>query len=388
MKIKNRSLYLGVVYLLAIALCVFSCEKFTGRERSISVSEEYAFKKAKEFCEGFNIRCDGINKSEVRKGLGHPGGPLFWMFQREYSRLHLLDDYFRGIKLYFNQDSHNDAQSDYILFIVPEKSKEVDIYENEALYEFYRKKYWSVKLGKAIWPEFLTEEKAKSIFHSISNKLKIPSDMALEKIEINEDINEQKNGLWSAVWLRKRNGYKYEGDAISISIMGATGEFVAYVKTYRGVPTSTEMRISREQAVEIGWKRFKKYRTWKMKGLGDKAKDLYEISAEPLIIQSGPFGQAFKPIEIEGSKLAWIVKFKFTGGFENPRNNIPHFRLTEEESKAFHAYHEAMEKKWREFGTPERDFEIRIDAATGRVLYASPVWPWYMRWFREWTIKQ
>jgi hypothetical protein len=33
----------------------------------------------------------------------------------------------------------------------------------------------------------------------------------------------------------------------------------------------------------MGWEKFKKYRTWKMRRLDEKGKDLYELKAEPLI---------------------------------------------------------------------------------------------------------
>lgn len=390
MKIKTRSLSSVSFCLLLIMLFTLSCEKLSSRGKNISISEEYATKKAKEFCERFNIRCNGIKKSEVQKGLDHPGGVLFWMFQGEYSRLHLLDEYFQGIKLYFDQQSSRDnAAADCIFFIITEKSKEVEIYENAALYEFYRKKYWSGKFGRAVWPEYITEEKAKKVFDSIGNKLKIPLDMVFEKIMKNKKgIDNQEIGLWSAIWLRKKNGYKYEGDAISMSIMGATGEFVAYSKTYRGVPTSTEMNISKEEAIEIGWRKLQKYFTWKMQRIGEKARVLYAVDAEPLIIQTGPFGPGFKLIKIEGSKLAWVIRYTFTGGFQDPRRSIRKYASDAEKTEVYNAYFIPRDKKWREFGAPDEYFEVRIDAATGKILYRSPMRPWYIRWFGELTIKR
>jgi hypothetical protein len=62
--------------------------------------------------------------------------------------------------------------------------------------------------------------------------------------------------------------------------------------------------------------------------------------------------------------------------------------LTQDERRTIDTFDRAMDKKWRELGAPERKFEIRIDASSGKVQYASPVRPWYIRWFGELTIKR
>ncbi|MEW6418768.1 MAG: hypothetical protein AB1480_11720 [Nitrospirota bacterium] len=334
--------------LLAMIFFAVSCKVATEQEKITPVSQEYAFNKVEEFCKQFKIDC----KSKKLDGV-FPAN-YFYMFG-----LHVRwdEDYFRGAHVLCEQtkDSPNDK---YVHFLVRDKSKEIELYANVALYEMYMsKRAWYKKTRQSRMLEFMPEDKAKQIFNSLAKKLQIPSDMVFEKINKNDPIY---GSVWSAVWLRKRNDYRYEGDAISISIMGATGEFVAYTKTYRGVPCSTEMKISKEQAIEIGWKKLQKYFTWKMKKIGEKARALYEVNAEPLIIQTGAFGRSSKPVKIKGSKLAWVIRYTFTGGFE----------------------------KWKELGLPDEYFEVRIDATTGRILYTSPMRPWFIRWFGELSVKK
>jgi hypothetical protein len=388
-----RTMFLLVIIFF---FCLTSCQKASEQKKIVAISNEYAINKAQDFCNNFNYKCNCFLLPEKFEGkisldIENRKYNSFGYADYNYKQLHLFlwgDTYFREAKAVVCEERdafEKGIKNAYVYFLIRQESKEIERYSNLPVYEIYTQKYGQSKKKVHInWPEFITAEKAKDIFYAIADKLKIPSDMVFERVEKNDEY-----GVWSAVWVRKRNGYKYEGDAVSMSIMGATGEFISYTKTYRGVPCSTDLKISKEQALAIGWEKFKKYRTWKMRSLGEKGKDLYEVKAEPLIIQTSAFGRGGKPVvNIEGSKLAWIIKYDFTGGFEEPKELLNKFSLTKDERRTVDIFYSAMDKKWRELGAPERKFDIRIDAATGKVLYASPARPWFVRWFGELTVKK
>jgi len=386
MKYSHPILYPKRIALLLSLAFVLSCSPPAEQETVLPVSREDAISKAQEFCNKFSFNCTCSLKPSKFKGLTYLGAQGGYDTLKDFEGTHVVCSEQTALR--------EGLKNTYILFLIPNQTKEIQRYDNRPIYEIYNKKYGRLekvyykqyKITKEVWhvywPEFMLEEKAKKIAYSIAEKLQIPSDMVFERIK-------KKEGVWNAFWIRKIDGYKYEGDVVIISIMGATGEFVAYTKRYREPPSSTtEMKISREQALEMGWDKFQKYLPWKMKRMGKRARDLYRVSADPLIIQTGVFRQSPEPVNIRGAKLAWVIRYNFTGGFEDPRENLQNYDWTENERKAVDNFDRAMDKKWREFGAPEKYFEVRIDAATGKILYVSPVRPWYVRWFGELTVKR
>jgi hypothetical protein len=398
---RARKFYHNTLLLLVILFFCTSCQKKIENENSIPippVSDEYALHKVQEFCTQLNLDCSCSVASKEIVGDRLPNihyreYDLIGYSRYDYSQVHLLlygDDYFQDVKKVICQDKSlikKGMKDRYALFLIRNKSKEIEEYANGPIYDFYSQKYSKSTQPKyggkpiwyVVWPEFIPEEKAKDIFLSIAAKLRIPSDMFLEKI-----IKNKKEGVGDAIWVRKRNGYRYDGDAISISIMGASGEFVAYTKTYRGTPCSTEMKISKEQAIDMGWEKLRKYLPRKVRRMGKAGIDLYEVKAEPLIIQTSAFGHGGRPIvKIKGSKLAWVIKYTFTGGFINTVHKQPYEDWTKEEKEARDDFNDKVHDKARELGLPEELFEVRIDAATGEFIYESGVRPWYLRWLDD-----
>jgi hypothetical protein len=336
------------------------------KKEILQITPTEAISKAEEFCKRFSLQCS----SPSIKDLFQIGGTT------TYLRIHNIwgstyKPFGVYVSMYEKSLASEGVRDPYIHVAIGGKSKEIEFYNNVAIYQFYHfKKYKGLE-----WPEFMPEEKAMTRFNSLANKLSLPEDMVFENLE-----KDKKRGMWTAYWLRKWDGYWYEGDAITIEIMGVTGEFVGYTKTYRGVPCPTDIKVNKEQALALAWKKLSKKVPRKIR---DKVKDIYKIKkAELLIIQTNELERSSVPVTIAGSKLSWVIKYYFTGGLiDNRPLNKAIELLTKEERKAEGTYLKALDDSWENMGQPPRDFEVRIDAATGEFLYVSRVSPWYWQWF-------
>jgi hypothetical protein len=184
------------------------------------------------------------------------------------------------------------------------RNEEVVYYDNKKIKESVRKKY---KIPILIteprnWPPFLSENKAKEIILSIANKISLPADVELSKLSLDKDY-----GYWIGYWERKHNGFPYDMDSIRIKIMAVDGEFYEYKKRYFGEPCPTEVKVTREEAIQEGWRQvtrlFKKV-DW------NKYKDAYEIGLVELkIVQPNVLFGKLTPIGSTKSRLAWVVVY-------------------------------------------------------------------------------
>lgn len=148
------------------------------------------------------------------------------------------------------------------------------------------------------WPTFLPESRAKEIIFALADKIYLPKDIELSKVQINEE-----DGTWNAAWIRKHNGYVYEENYVCISIMAVDGEFYSYVKRFQGKPCSTEVKITKEEAIQKGWKKVSNYLDYVKLG--------YEVeSAELKIVQPNAFFGFVLPMwKSKKSRLAWVINY-------------------------------------------------------------------------------
>lgn len=187
--------------------------------------------------------------------------------------------------------------------------------------------------------KFLSEQQAKNIIELLAGNLNIPRDMEFSKIEKKENNSRIS---WEASWIRKNNGYRYEEDNIKLRITGNTGQLIEYAKEYWGTPCPTETKITKEQAIAIGWKRVPKV-IWDSP-YKKKAKKFYDVgSVELLIVQPQPyiFVPCARPLFIHNkSRLAWVIYYIFKGD---------------------------------DFLLRDHPVEVRIDAITGQLIGGSSV---------------
>ena len=378
--------FLGVLFLMALFFQVFILKGIKQRketlemirkEGKVQISQAEAIDKVKEFCNRLDLHCMGEPFIENYFPLGE-----IYSDRYLYDRRHCFSGgSYKPLGVYIAMNDKKAVsegltkdpyiKKPYIFFIVG-KLKEVELYINRAIYDLYRFKKYSER------HDFMPEEKAFRIFNPLAKKLEIPKDMVFDKME-----KDKQYGTWNAYWLRKKDGYWYEGDAITISIMGTTGEFIAYTKTYRGTPIPTEVNISKEKALEIAWEKLRENSPRKVK---ERVKELYEIDgAELLIMQATIFKRRSIPVTFEGSRLAWVIKYYFTGGivYHGPPVEKPMNLFTKEERKEYEVYLGKKDEKWQETGLPRRDFEVRIDALTGEIFYLTKLEPWYLRWMAK-----
>jgi hypothetical protein len=355
------------IFLTLVVLALYSCKnspdiEIGKQEETEKISNEEAVKIANNFCNKLNLTCKG--EPSIRDhiaGLNH-------MLIRDYFSIHypeipVWDPHKKNFVLVVYNGTP--GRVDYISFEIRNKSKSVEGYQNFPIYNHYEQKYVHEGRSKSgspytyrDWPEVMSEEKAMKIFNSIAKKIGIPSDMFFERIE-----KHKRAGVWNAIWLRKKNGYQYEGDAISMSIIGATGEFIGYTKTYFGQPSATDVKINKDQALELGWKNLKKNISWRLR---KRVKEIYDANAKLLILR-----QNYNKNKYKTSKLAWVIKYEFTGGIKRDYKIKDKYEWTEEENAAYTNWLRKMRFTWREMGSPLSNYEIRIDAATGEIIYDS-----------------
>lgn len=343
-KTNNNSRW--IIILVVIGAVVISYSTYAYFTGIIDARE-----KALEFCNKFNSDCNQYETS-TSVLLLKSGRMGRWEGIKETSHGDV------AVRL----ESKRAYDSAGISLVIGRRSKEVELYNNDDLYWSIRRKYKyeDGNMGNLYWPEFMPEAKAKIIVETLQSKLAIPPDMVLYEM-----IKNAKNGVWNVVFWREKDGYRYEHDSISIIIMGATGEFVGYTKKYEGTPCPTDVKINKEEVVELGWQRL---RNKLANDLGTKAKDIYSVSSNLRIIQPYSFSKE--------SRLAWIVRYGYTGGIEVVEKE----KYSREEIDQKAERIGERERKWREMGRPPRFYEIKVDAATGDILYTSTLMPQFLRW--------
>jgi hypothetical protein len=362
---------LAILSLLIITIrrCFFAAQSVL-KEPVVTVSDEDKKKAiivAKEFCKRLNINCEGPTSFENT-----------FVYTFRHGRTFTEKPSVGDINIFIGRKKESGISQPHVFLSIGRKSMEVEGYDNRGLRVDYEKRYLKQIRGSEVpkvkWPEFMSEDKARKILDSIAAKIPMPGDMKFDRMEKNT-----KEGVWHAFWVRTKDGYRYEGDGAVITIMGATGAFVAYRKIdLLTAPAITEVNISKEKAIELGWTKLLGHVPRKVRG---KAKEIYRVKAELLIIPVGKFESSAVPVKIQGARLAWVINYVFTGGLVSPMTRNSSYSWTEEEQKAVKTYLIALEKRWNEMGRPERDFEIRIDVASGEILYVSPISSRLGKWF-------
>jgi len=343
---KNKFL----AFLTIILICLFSFCYF------IYSNYRNAISKTEEFCERFNIACEG--KPSVRFLLSnhYPTGTTTLG-----AKPSAMDTLVRFHK--------KDA---YINFIVGRESGEIELYYNIWIKNRFKEKYNERKAtkysrGRINLPRFLSKKEAEDIIKAIIPKLEIPSDMTFNRMD-----KDEKEGLWNAYFIREKDGYRYREDKIVISIIGATGDFVGYTKTYKGKPCPTQVNVNKDSAVELGWSKLQQNISV---NLQKKLKEIYKVTTELLIVQVRDF-----PFIEDKSRLAWVVKYNFTGEISDEiRLELLH-NYSEETNGPIPALVGKRYKEWRKMGQPPWSFEIQIDAATGKEIYVSSEMPTWVKW--------
>ena len=223
-------------------------------------------------------------------------------------------------------------------------SKEVGYYSNRKIEkEVYKKYNISPDNRKPRnWPTLLTESKAKELAVYYANKIGLPKDVEFSQMY----LNLQYNGTWDATWIRKLNGYPYEGDSCHVSIMAIDGELHSYNKRFSGKPCPTVVKVTKEEAIEKGWEKVTSiFNSEKSK----KVKNEYDVtSSELMIVQPNVFlGRVIPNVfwKSKNSRLAWVIRYRLKA---EPTVN-------------------GYESKLYQFGH-HGDFKIYVDAANKRIL--------------------
>lgn len=155
------------------------------------------------------------------------------------------------------------------------------------------------------WPPFLSRNKAKDRILSLANKIRLPSDVELHNLSLDKNT-----GIWSGWWVRKRNGYSYEKDGVGISILAVDGELFSFGETFNGGPCPTDVKVSKEAAIEEGWRQIER-----LFNNVDWAKYRQEFTvkcAELKIVQPNVLLGQMVPYFSAKSRLAWKIIYELT----------------------------------------------------------------------------
>jgi hypothetical protein len=202
------------------------------------------------------------------------------------------------------------AREDYkITMRVGCNNKEVEFFGNWDIKNQVRKKYKisSITWEPHDWPPFLSESKAKEIILTIVDRIGLPKDAEFHSLVLDKEA-----GQWAATWIRKYNGFQYEKDNINIKIMAVDGEFFLYSINYEGKSCPTEIKVTKEKAIEAGLQEI-----WRLRGNLEKQKPNYEIvSAELKIVQpNAQMGKISMNFSAE-SRLAWVLVYELKSPYK------------------------------------------------------------------------
>ncbi len=79
----------------------------------------------------------------------------------------------------------------------------------------------------------------------------LPSNFVLSKIRYNYNDKTRDKGSWYIIWTRTLNGYEYQNDGISVSIVDYSGKLESFFSQTASEECPTETRITREKAERI-----------------------------------------------------------------------------------------------------------------------------------------
>ena len=215
---------------------------------------------------------------------------------------------------------------------------------------------------------FNDQQKVQQTLLTTASKLRIPKDMVLNRIK-----NDKKSEIWEGIFIRKRDGFQYAHDKITIGIWDKTGEIASYKKVYMGTECPTIVKITENDAKLTAWNLARNFM------FGDvykRASQLYNVRAQLLIVQPDylrmglNFGEEFfQPIKQRPSRLAWVVSVSFIGDMTQAKSDKTFATKNGEPLDDEHLRYIL----WRKMGSPLYSFEVFIDADTGKLLYAEHI---------------
>lgn len=272
-KVRNSSFLIAAIVMVGLVFIInsiFGCH----------LSDKQAVTLARDFCSKLGIIC-----SEEPQVLG---------------------SHFNSYGLMLNTKVKEVSFDDVTMRIsVNCSNREVAGCLNQDIERQIRRKY-RISYSKSephTWPPFLSEDKAKEMIFSIAEKIGLPQGAEFSRMTLNEE-----RGLWAGYWIRKHNGFRYDRDSIGISIMAVDGEFVSYHKSFLGMPCPTDVRLTKEEAIEAGWKQVEKYlgtERW------TKYRSAFEVKSADLLIVHPTIweGMVVPPWYSTKSRLAWHIVY-------------------------------------------------------------------------------
>lgn len=220
----------------------------------------------------------------------------------------------------------------------------------------------------------------KKTIELLAHQISIPSDMHFEKVE-----RDWRKGIWVGEFVRIRGGYRYELDNVAIGISDKTRKIALYRKIYFGQSCPTEIKINKDAAIKMASTEFQKFIFGSVRSNSDK---LYALNEQLLIVQPERSERALgvgqivnPPLKEKSSRLAWIIRYDFTGGIriQNIRNVA---EMSPQDRQIFEAQLMERENLLRKYKNPIHSFEMRIDAGSGEILYVSHKDPLY--YYNQW----
>jgi len=210
----------------------------------------------------------------------------------------------------------------------------------------------------------------------IAQQIGIPPDMKFDKVE-----KDWRKNVWLGKFNRTRDGFKYDLDNVAIGISGKTGKIASYRKIYFGQSCPTEIKIQKDEAIRMTSTEFNKFIFGKVRSHSD---ELYDRNERLLIVQPerskwalGVGEIANPPLKEKPSRLAWVIRYNFTGGIKFQKGSKPVEEMSPQERQMFDRQISEYEYLLSEYGNPVDSFEMRIDAGNGEILYVSHKDPEY-----------
>lgn len=331
-----------VIFCLTLAILLYSICYFRSRCR---LTDTEAITIAKRFCQNVDIKHSTEPIIAIDKSISLSKN------KRNYAWRPCIDVANPAKAKFVNIDWH-------ISIGLSCNKKDIFSYRDER---FYSKNVdntvgLSSKHGDSnVSSTFIIKENAIRIINSIIANAEVPNDYFFYAI-VKDGISGTKLPHWTAYYKKMRGGYPYERDSIEVSINGYTGELMSYTKIDRGTPCSTNVKIDKETAINLGWIQVRKIVGEKM---WPSKQNRYVLKSAELLIVQPIFHIGFL-FDIEyaksNSRLAWVIQYSID---PNWTNNV---------SKEILADHLKLSKAWKEAGSPPSSLKLKIDAESGKLL--------------------
>ncbi|TAN40850.1 MAG: hypothetical protein EPN25_06460 [Nitrospirae bacterium] len=344
---QRKRMVFVAAFLSAVVICsLYSYNRLTSfsppysheRDKTCSLSDEEAVSKVHGLMGKLNIRYDTapIVEDKSLSNVDYPGIRKFKDVRFEYPNREMKGRFYVGCE-----------------------SREVEHFDN---FEAKKKNATAVVSNKSL--------DYKSVIESLAKKIGIPSDMLFDKVD-----RDWRKDIWEGRFVRAKDEYRYEMDFVSIGVYPKTGELAKYNKVYFGQNCPTDVNIQKDKAMKTAESAFHKFIYGKIR---ERAHELYSHDAKLLIIQPDrpthglSVGQIDNlPLKERTSRLAWVVRFYFTGGISYPNGTKSVPDINSPDRKAYEMTFNTRRHLLRNLGSPLQSFEIRIDAGNGEILYVS-----------------